>query len=219
MRNVYTKVVEKTKAHILRSVTCLQKSCRLWGNVEKFGGAREAINGYTIWRMHFAYYIIKATHSHAHARARAPLHSPLHTHTIKIRNTYCFSTATIVSQTRLSDTLYVAPLVGCPRLLIQHIRSCPSYLGAASPFTTWGRAMAWRQGCTHRCDRDPLITVTGTHLPLWLGPAYHCDWNEDPLITVTGIHIAVTGVHLSLWLGPTYHGFMHNKASFLEHSC
>jgi hypothetical protein len=32
-----------------------------------------------------------------------------------------------------------------------------------------------------RGDRDPLITVTGTHLSLWQGPTYHCD--KDPLIT------------------------------------
>jgi hypothetical protein len=32
-----------------------------------------------------------------------------------------------------------------------------------------------------RGHRDPLITVTGTHLSLWQGPTYHCD--RDPLIT------------------------------------
>jgi hypothetical protein len=37
-----TKVVEKIKTHILCLITFFRKSCRLWDNVEKFGGAREA---------------------------------------------------------------------------------------------------------------------------------------------------------------------------------
>jgi hypothetical protein len=61
-------------------------------------------------------WISKTTHAHAHAHAHAPWHSPKHarthacvrTHTHrKICNTYCFSTATIVSQNRLIVTLYV----------------------------------------------------------------------------------------------------------------
>ena len=35
------KLVDKIKAHILYSVTFSWKSCRLWDNVEKYGGARE----------------------------------------------------------------------------------------------------------------------------------------------------------------------------------
>jgi hypothetical protein len=35
------KVADKIKIHILRSVTLFQKSCCLWGNVEKCGGARD----------------------------------------------------------------------------------------------------------------------------------------------------------------------------------
>ena len=38
---LYTKVVEKIKTHILRSVTFFRKICRLW-DVKNFGGAREA---------------------------------------------------------------------------------------------------------------------------------------------------------------------------------
>ena len=41
------------------------------------------------------------------------------------------------------------PLVGCPRLLIQYIRSCPSILEAVPPSATWGRAMPWWQGPTY----------------------------------------------------------------------
>jgi hypothetical protein len=41
------------------------------------------------------------------------------------------------------------PLVGCPRLLIQNIRSYPAYLEAVPPSATWGRAMPWWQHWTH----------------------------------------------------------------------
>jgi hypothetical protein len=37
------------------------------------------------------------------------------------------------------------PIVGCPQLLIQYIRSYPPYLEAVYS-TPWGRAMPWRQG-------------------------------------------------------------------------
>jgi hypothetical protein len=40
------------------------------------------------------------------------------------------------------------PLVGCPRLLIQYIRSYPPYLEDFPPSATWGCAMPWWQG-TH----------------------------------------------------------------------
>jgi len=37
-----TKVVEKIKTHILCSVTFSPQSCRLWDNVEKYCGTRQA---------------------------------------------------------------------------------------------------------------------------------------------------------------------------------
>ena len=103
------------------------------------------------------------------------------------------------------------PLAGCPRLFIQCIRSYPPYLQAVPPSATWRRAMAWWQGPTYHSDRDPLITMSGTHLSLWEGPTYHSD--RDPLITMTGTHLSrwqgptyhLRGTHLSLWQGPTYH--------------
>jgi hypothetical protein len=112
-----------------------------------------------------------------------------------------------------------SPLVRCPRLFIQYIRSYPPYLEAVSPSATWERAMPWWQKPTYHRDRDPLITVTGTHLLLWQGPTYQ--WDRDPLIIVIGIHLSLwqgptyqwdrdplineTGTHLSPWQGPTYH--------------
>jgi hypothetical protein len=41
------------------------------------------------------------------------------------------------------------PLVGCPRMLIQNIRSYPPYLEVVSPSATWWRAMPWWQGPTY----------------------------------------------------------------------
>jgi hypothetical protein len=37
-----TKIVKTIKIQVLCSVTLIRRSCRLWDNVEKFGGAREA---------------------------------------------------------------------------------------------------------------------------------------------------------------------------------
>ena len=52
--------------------------------------------------------ISKVTRAQAHARARAPTHTRAHTHThTQICNSYCFSTATVVSWTRPNVTLYV----------------------------------------------------------------------------------------------------------------
>jgi hypothetical protein len=74
------------------------------------------------------------------------------------------------------------PLVGCPRLLFQHILSYPAYLEAVPRSVTRGRAMQWWHGPTYHCERDPLISVTGTHLSVWQGPTYQ-------------------------WQGLTYYGF------------
>jgi hypothetical protein len=60
-----TKVVEKIKTHILCSITFSRKSCRLWDNVEKYGGATQATVDNIIRRMRFACWITKATDTHS----------------------------------------------------------------------------------------------------------------------------------------------------------
>jgi hypothetical protein len=90
-----TKAVDEIKTHISCSITFFRKFCRLWDNVEKYGRARQATDDNIIRRMHFACWITKAIHTHTH------------THTHRICNTYCFSTTTIVTRTRLNVTLYV----------------------------------------------------------------------------------------------------------------
>ena len=95
------KVVEKIKTHILCTITLFRKSCRLWDNVEKYGRAREARDD-IIRRTRFACCICKAS------RAR---HTHTLTHSLRTCNTYCFSTAKMVSSARLSvmffDILWV----------------------------------------------------------------------------------------------------------------
>jgi hypothetical protein len=44
MRNVSDKFAEKIKTHILCSVTCFPKSCRVWGNVERYCTGGHAID-------------------------------------------------------------------------------------------------------------------------------------------------------------------------------
>ena len=66
------KVVEKIRTHILCPVTFSRKSCRLWDNVENYGGAREAADGK--WRR-VACWVSKATHAESHARACAYTHT------------------------------------------------------------------------------------------------------------------------------------------------
>jgi hypothetical protein len=66
-----------------------KKSCRLWDNIEQWGGAWEATDDNIVLRMRFAYWITKTTHTHIRC------------------NTYYFSTATVVTRTLFSVTLYV----------------------------------------------------------------------------------------------------------------
>jgi hypothetical protein len=84
-----TKVVEKIKSHVLSSVTFFFKSYRVWDNVEKYGRTGQATNNDIIRRMRFACWITKVTN------------------TLRIYNTYCFSTATTVSRKHLYFTRFV----------------------------------------------------------------------------------------------------------------
>jgi hypothetical protein len=63
--NLWGKVVEKIKTHILYSVTFSRKSYRLWDNVEKYVTARQATDDNIIRRMRFACWITKATDTHS----------------------------------------------------------------------------------------------------------------------------------------------------------
>ena len=56
-----TKVSEKTKTHILCSVTILRKPCRLWDNVENYDIAGQATDDNMMRRMGSAYWVPTAT--------------------------------------------------------------------------------------------------------------------------------------------------------------
>jgi hypothetical protein len=68
--------------------------------VEKYGRVGQATGGNTIWRMCIAYWITKATDT--------------------TFNTYCFSTATVVTRTRLNLTLCIKHIacLALPQCLI-----------------------------------------------------------------------------------------------------
>jgi hypothetical protein len=86
------------KRNILCPIIYFRKSCRLWDDVEKYGGAREATNDNTT---HALCVLDKQGHSRSrvytrldtHARARA--HTQTHT---QICNTYTFSTAKMIRE-------------------------------------------------------------------------------------------------------------------------
>ena len=84
-----TKTVEKIKKHISYSITFFRKSWHLWDTVEEYGTARQAIGDNKIRRKRFACWITEAAN------------------TLRMWNTYCSSTATTLTQTHLSITLYV----------------------------------------------------------------------------------------------------------------
>jgi hypothetical protein len=79
-----------------------RKSCRLWDNVKNMVEPDRSQMTGRIW---FAWRISKAI---------------IHTHTLLMCNTYCFSTETVITRTRLKVTLYVHWL-SCFR----NSRNCP----------------------------------------------------------------------------------------------
>ena len=110
------RVVEKIKIRILCSVTfCFfpsRKSCRFWVNVEKSVGDREAADSMAHERcmLDKKGYTRASTRSrpctHTHTHEHACMHPRAHKNT-QICNICCFSTATMVSWTRLDITLHV----------------------------------------------------------------------------------------------------------------
>jgi hypothetical protein len=87
IRNVSDTFVEKIKAHILCPIPFpfFLKSCLLWGNVEKYCRAALLEDDNT-------------------GHALRMQDNQGHIHTLRIYTTYCFSTATIVTLTRLKIT-------------------------------------------------------------------------------------------------------------------
>jgi hypothetical protein len=93
MKNVAGKICRENKPHILYSVTSFRKSWLLWDNVEKYCTARQVTDD-----------------NMAHGQCMLDIKG--YKPTIRICNTYFFSTATMVARTRLNVTWY-AHWVSC----------------------------------------------------------------------------------------------------------
>jgi hypothetical protein len=160
MRNVKDKVVEKIKTHILCSVTFSRKSCRLWDDLEKHCRAGQA-----------------ADDNMAHAHCMLDTYG--YKHTLRIFNTYCFSTATMVGRTRLDITLYV-PYVAC--LVYRHFavykvttglkgkadKKCTATVPVSVPVTWEGGQMMTRQYSNYFIWGGGAIRkVTGSNCHRW----------------------------------------------------
>jgi len=85
MRNVSDKIVEKIKTHVLCSIIYFLKLRRLRDNVDKYCRAVQDTDD---------------NMAHAHCM----LDTSVYRYTLRIRNTYCFSTTTMVERTRLIVT-------------------------------------------------------------------------------------------------------------------
>ena len=86
----------------------LEKSCRLWDNIEKCGGARK-VTAVTVWRIRVACWINKTTCTRIRTRAHAQTRACAHTQSYNI---YCFSTATMIRQrASMLRYAYIASLV------------------------------------------------------------------------------------------------------------
>jgi hypothetical protein len=85
---------EKSEGKIktdVKSKRFLRKSCHLWNKVEKYGASGHATEGTT-------------------AHALCMLDTQGYKHKIRICNSYCFSTATMITGKRLNVTLYLSRL-------------------------------------------------------------------------------------------------------------
>jgi hypothetical protein len=105
MRNASDKVVDEIKKQVLCSVNYFRKLGRLWDNVEKEGKARQAIVDNIIRPRKDALCM--------------PDYWGKNRHTLIIVSIYCFFTATMVTGTRLSVTLYVHCL-SCWNMIAQY---------------------------------------------------------------------------------------------------
>ena len=110
MRNVLDKRGIESKNTYFMVKFFSWKLCRLWDNVERYGGARKAKNDVTIWRIRVACWISKAeiarvhmskdpvSHTHARAREHTDKHVILYLLRFHGNNN---------SRTHLNITLYV----------------------------------------------------------------------------------------------------------------
>jgi hypothetical protein len=98
MKNNSNKIVEKIKAHILRSVT-FSENRALYETMSKY--MVEPDRPQTIGRMRVEYWISKAARAQADAHSLKRARARTHAHVCALSNTelcnnFCFPTATVV---------------------------------------------------------------------------------------------------------------------------
>ena len=103
MRNVSDKSCRGNQNNFMLINIFFRKACRLWDKVVKCDEARE-VTGDNM--AHALCMLGKRGYTRARTRPRTRAHT-------QICNTHCFSTATTVSWTRLSATLYIHRLSCC----------------------------------------------------------------------------------------------------------
>ena len=127
IRNVSDKICRENQNKHFMLNNFFRISCRLWDNV--VGPERPPI----IRRMLFACWASKATRAHAQDYAHSHTYACTRTHT-EIRNTYCFSTLTVVT---LTPSVLRYTYIVCLVLLLVGV--APINVGI-----TWGRRfMIW----------------------------------------------------------------------------
>ena len=108
MRSVFDKRCRENQDTQVICSNVFRKSYCLCDNIEKCGGSKEA----AVWRLRAACWISKAIRALLHPHRNEGTHTHAlnsawtHAHT-DMYNTYCFSTATMVSWTCLIVALYV----------------------------------------------------------------------------------------------------------------
>ena len=155
MRTVQIKDLEKFKIHILYPITFSGKSCCLWDNVEKFGGARGR-------RWQYGGSLLAGL-VRLHARKHTTVHPPINprpctharTHTQKYVILIDFSMARVVSWMRVSVTLYVHCL-SCSNELCSMLLICSVWKRLCSKqnqlsYFLFQNSMSWNlwSGITH----------------------------------------------------------------------
>ena len=140
MENVSSKIyIENQNTHFVFNNFFFLKSCRLWDNVEKYSIARQATDENIIRRMRFACWITKATD------------------TLRICNTYCIFTATMVTRTRLS---------------VIFIRTLP-----VLPVTRYVQYISITSKCTvGRCLMKTGVFISVLFLNIFLVEEWCCSW-------------------------------------------
>ena len=114
-----TKVVEKTKTHILHSVIFFPENRTVYEIIWE-NGVERGRPYMTIWRMRIACRIPKATHTHTHTHTHTkytilivfPLQQWLHQHISMLRHTYIAGLRYFIVSFRVKMARYFGKILG-----------------------------------------------------------------------------------------------------------